>query len=140
VPFIDVGPAGPLGPILGPLVGFISLIIKVFLFVFIMMWMRGTLPRFRIDHLQDLGWKFLVPVSILLLIAVAVVVRLFAPGSSTVEPGPLSGLGPAGEVVALLVTNLIVAAIALFAVSRVARRSRSKGLRAVSAVDGVPAK
>ncbi len=143
VPFLDVSAAGPLGPIAGPIVGFISLMVKVFLFVFIMMWMRGTLPRFRIDHLQDLGWKFLVPVSIFLLIAVFIVVRLFAPGSTAgvpVEPGPLSGLGVAGEVVALLLANIIVTAISLFAVTRAARHSRSKGLRAVAAVEGVPAK
>jgi hypothetical protein len=115
----------------------------MFLFVFVMMWFRGTLPRFRIDHLQDLGWKFLVPVSILLLIVVMVVVRLFAPGSTAgvpVEAGPLSGLGFYGEAFTLLIANLVVAAISLFAVTRVARRSRSKGLRAVAAVEGVPAK
>jgi len=140
VPFIDVSPAGPLGPVLGPIVGLISLIIKVFIFVFVMMWFRGTLPRFRIDHLQSLGWKFLVPVSLLLLIVVAVVVRMFAPGGEIAEPGPLSGLAPFGEWIALLVVNLGVAAVSLFAVTRVARRSRDRGLRAVTAVDGVPAK
>jgi NADH-quinone oxidoreductase subunit H len=143
VPFVDVGPAGPLGPVLGSVVGFISLMIKVFIFVFIMMWFRGTLPRFRIDHLQDLGWKFLVPMSIILLIAVAIVVRLFAPGSTAgipVEPGPLSGLGVAGEIVALLLVNLLIAVVTLLVVTRAARRSRNRGLRAVTAVEGVPAK
>ena len=131
-----------LGPIFGPILGFVSLMIKVFAFVFIMMWMRGTLPRFRIDHLQDLGWKFLVPVSIFLLIVVAVVVRLLAPASTAgvpVEAGPLNFLYP-GEWFVLLVANVLVGAISLFAVTRAARRSRSKGLRAVSAVEGVPAK
>jgi NADH-quinone oxidoreductase subunit H len=143
VPFVDVGPAGPLGPVVGSIVGFISLMIKVFIFVFIMMWFRGTLPRFRIDHLQDLGWKFLVPVSIFLLIVVAIIVRLFAPGSTAgipVEPGPLSGLGVAGEIVALLLVNLLVAVVTLLVVTRAARRSRNRGLRAVTAVEGVPAK
>ena len=143
VPFVDVGPAGPLGPVVGSIVGFISLMIKVFIFVFIMMWFRGTLPRFRIDHLQDLGWKFLVPVSIFLLIVVAIVVRLFAPGSTAgipVEPGPLSGLGVAGEIVALLLVNLLIAVVTLLVVTRAARRSRNRGLRAVTAVEGVPAK
>jgi NADH:ubiquinone oxidoreductase subunit H len=143
VPFVDVGPAGPLGPVVGSIVGFISLMIKVFIFVFIMMWFRGTLPRFRIDHLQDLGWKFLVPVSIFLLIVVAIIVRLFAPGSTAgipVEPGPLSGLGVAGEIVALLLVNLLIAVVTLLVVTRAARRSRNRGLRAVTAVEGVPAK
>lgn len=139
IPFINVAALpGPIGPILG----FISLTIKVFLFVFIMMWFRGTLPRFRIDHLLDFGWKFLVPLSLALMIGVAVVVRFFAPGSNAVvpvEPGPLSGLGYAGEVVALLAVNILIAAIAVAIVSNAARRSRSKGLRAVTAVEPVAA-
>lgn len=139
IPFINVAALpGPIGPILG----FISLTIKVFFFVFIMMWFRGTLPRFRIDHLLDFGWKFLVPLSLALMIGVAVVVRLFAPGSNAavpVEPGPLSGLGYAGEVVALLAVNVLIAGIAVAIVSNVARGSRSKGLRAVAAVEPVAA-
>lgn len=139
IPFINVAALpGPIGPILG----FISLTIKVFLFVFIMMWFRGTLPRFRIDHLLDFGWKFLVPLSLALMIGVAVVVRFFAPGSNAavpVEPGPLSGLGYAGEVVALLGVNILIAAIAVAIVSNVARRGRSKGLRAVTAVEPLTA-
>lgn len=139
IPFIDVAAIpGPVGPILG----LISLIIKVFLVVFVLMWFRGTLPRFRIDHLLDFGWKFLVPLSLVLLMAVAVVVRLFAPGSNAgvpVEPGPLSALGTPGEVVALLVVNLAVAAAAVGIVSSAARRSRSKGLRAVAAVEPIAA-
>jgi NADH-quinone oxidoreductase subunit H len=139
-PFIDVTTLpGPLGPI----VGFISLIIKVFIFVFIMMWFRGTLPRFRIDHLQDLGWKFFVPVSIALLIVVAIIVRMFAPGSNVgvpVEAGPLSFLGPAGEAIALFIANIMTVFLSMYIVSSAARRSRNQGLRAVTAVEGVPAK
>lgn len=139
IPFIDVAAIpGPVGPILG----LISLIIKVFLVVFVLMWFRGTLPRFRIDHLLDFGWKFLVPLSLVLLMAVAVVVRLFAPGSNAgvpVEPGPLSALGTPGEVVALLVVNLAVAAATVALVSSAARRSRSKGLRAVASIDPIAA-
>ncbi len=135
IPFINV--AAIPAPI-GPLLGLIALIIKVFFFVFVMMWFRGTLPRFRIDHLLDFGWKFLVPLSLVLLIGVAVVVRLFSPGSSAgvpVDPGPLSGLGVAGEIVALLVMNLLVAGLTMVVVSSAARRSRSKALRTVTAVE-----
>jgi len=141
VPFVDVSTLGAWGAVLG----FISLMIKVSLFIFIMMWFRGTLPRFRIDHLQALGWKFLVPLSIFLLIAVSIVVRLFAPGSTAgipVEAGPLSGLylGGFGEFIGLLGVNILVAVAALFAVTRAARHSRDKGLRAVTTVEApVPA-
>jgi NADH-quinone oxidoreductase subunit H len=37
---------------------------KVFAFLFLYIWMRGTLPRFRYDQLMSFGWKFLLPVSI----------------------------------------------------------------------------
>jgi NADH-quinone oxidoreductase subunit H len=139
IPFVDVA-SWPW--LLAAILGHAALMTKVFFFVFVMMWFRGTLPRFRIDHLLDFGWKFLVPLTLVLLIAVAVVVRLFSPGSNAgipVTPGPLSGLGTAGEIIALLITNLVVAALAVAVVSSVARRSRSKALRAVSAVEPAPA-
>ena len=139
IPFIDISQLpGPVSAVLG----FISIVVKTFAFVFIMMWMRGTLPRFRIDHLQDIGWKFMVPVSLLLVVAVAVVVRLFAPASSAgipVTAGPLSFLGTPGEIVALLIANLVVAALSMAAVSYAARRSRNQGLRAVTAVEAAAA-
>ncbi len=40
---------------------------KAFFLYFIIMWIRSTLPRIRIDHMMDLSWKFLVPVSLILL-------------------------------------------------------------------------
>src|SRR5215210_5353357 len=38
---------------------------KVMLFLFLYIWLRGTLPRFRFDQLMIFGWKYLVPVAIL---------------------------------------------------------------------------
>jgi NADH-quinone oxidoreductase subunit H len=113
------------------ILGFLALNVKMGLFVFIMMWFRGTLPRFRIDHLLDFCWKFLVPVSIVLMIAVAIVVKLFNPvGLAT--PGLLLVIG---EFFALLIVNVGVGGAALFFVSRAARQGRNKTLRSVTAVD-----
>lgn len=140
IPFIDISQFPGL---VSAILGFLSISLKTFLFVFIMMWFRGTLPRFRIDHLQNIGWKFLVPLSLVLLVAVAFVVRLFAPGSSSavpVVPGALSALGAPGEAVALLAANLLVLAGTVAFVSRMARRSKNRQLRAVAAVEPVPAK
>lgn len=47
---------------------------KVFTFLFVYIWMRGTLPRFRYDQLMSFGWKFLLPVSIANVIATSVVI------------------------------------------------------------------
>jgi hypothetical protein len=51
----------------------------------------------------------------------------------------LSGLGPIGESIALLLLNLLIAAVAIGLVSGAARRSRAKGLRAVAAIEPVGA-
>lgn len=40
------------------------LVSKIFIFLFVYVWMRGTLPRFRYDQLMAFGWKLLLPVSI----------------------------------------------------------------------------
>jgi NADH-quinone oxidoreductase subunit H len=138
IPFINVAalPA-PFAAILG----LVALIVKVFFFVFVMMWFRGTLPRFRIDHLLDFGWKFLVPVTLVLVIGAALVVKLFSPGSSAgiqIPPGPLANLGAPGEMVGLLLMNLLVAGATIAMVSFLARRSRSKALRAVVSAPAGP--
>lgn len=44
------------------------LLLKSYALVFVAMWIRWTLPRLRIDQVTDLGWKFLLPVSIVNLV------------------------------------------------------------------------
>jgi NADH-quinone oxidoreductase subunit H len=53
---------------------------KVFLFLFLYVWVRGTLPRFRYDQLMSFGWKLLLPVSLANLVATSVVILLVKRG------------------------------------------------------------
>jgi NADH-quinone oxidoreductase subunit H len=47
------------------------LLAKIFFFLFFYVWARGTLPRFRYDQLMNVGWKLLLPVSIVNVIITA---------------------------------------------------------------------
>ena len=49
------------------------LFIKIMFFIFLFMWIRGTLPRFRYDQLMRFGWKFLLPLSLANVFVTAVV-------------------------------------------------------------------
>ncbi len=62
------GYQGPFGILPGPH----WLVLKILAFIFVLMWMRGTLPRFRYDQLMRLGWKVLFPLSLLNILVTAV--------------------------------------------------------------------
>jgi NADH-quinone oxidoreductase subunit H len=42
----------------------IGFLLKIFAFLFLYIWVRGTMPRFRFDQLMNFGWKFLLPVAL----------------------------------------------------------------------------
>jgi NADH-quinone oxidoreductase subunit H len=67
---------GPIGgpPVLQALLPVFWFVAKVFVFLFIYIWVRGTLPRFRYDQLMAFGWKFLLPMAIANVVATAVAV------------------------------------------------------------------
>ena len=67
---------GYLGPFIDklPWLGPIYLFAKVALSLFVMIWVRATLPRFRYDRLMAFGWKILFPVALLSVMVTAFVV------------------------------------------------------------------
>jgi NADH-quinone oxidoreductase subunit H len=53
---------------------------KIMLFMFIFIWLRGTLPRMRYDQFMSLGWKWLIPANLVWIVAVATIRSLSLEG------------------------------------------------------------
>ena len=64
------------GPIIQNVLPVFWFVAKVFFFLFLYIWVRGTLPRFRYDQLMGFGWKFLLPVAILNIIVTSLLLAL----------------------------------------------------------------
>ncbi len=76
-PFGHFGQGG--GPVSTAFLSIFWFVIKVFFFLFLYIWVRGTLPRFRYDQLMGFGWKFLVPVAIANIVATSFCIGLRLP-------------------------------------------------------------
>lgn len=79
---------------------------KTLLIIFVFMWVRWTLPRFRFDQLLNLAWRALIPMMLILLLATAVVMYVFAPSDARFMEG--RGIGGLTALM-LLVANIVVA-------------------------------
>jgi NADH-quinone oxidoreductase subunit H len=70
-------------PVLGPLFawvpGIIWLLAKASFFLFLYLWMRATFPRYRYDQIMHLGWKVLIPVTLVWIVVVGLAVALHLP-------------------------------------------------------------
>jgi NADH-quinone oxidoreductase subunit H len=56
------------------IIGFVVLMSKALFFVFVFMWIRWTIPRFRFDQLMKLGWRSLIPLALLNMIVTAALI------------------------------------------------------------------
>ena len=103
---------GP-GAIEYPVLGLVYFSIKTFLILFVLIWVRATFPRIRIDQLLNFNWKFLVPVTLVLIMVVALIVKLLP---EDITPWALAAV--------LFLANLIIGLGALELFRRSARRQR----------------
>ncbi len=70
-------------PVLGPLFAFVPgivwFLIKICFFLFVYLWIRATFPRYRYDQIMRLGWKVLIPVTIVWIVVVGLLIGFKLP-------------------------------------------------------------
>ncbi len=120
---------------LGRGLGMLIFIIKSSLVFFVFMWLRGTLPRFRIDQLLNFNWKFMVPLTLVILFTVALLDRLILDF--------IPGVGEAGRAAIHFGSNVVIGLVTLEMLRRAARRQRqlhngNGGVLAIAENEGAP--
>jgi NADH-quinone oxidoreductase subunit H len=126
--FVTVFLNGWNGPILPPYIWFF---IKSFGVFFIMMWIKFTLPRLRIDQLMAFNWKFLVPLSLVNLLGVATVDTILRKLAGWTPDGSMAWLWG----LTLFAFNLLMLFVALSLMGRVVRSKRLAQRRIVVRLD-----
>jgi NADH-quinone oxidoreductase subunit H len=101
--------------IVGSLIGLVVFFSKTFAMYFVFIWIRGTWPRVRVDQILALNWKALVPLSLALLLVVAVLEKLIPPGTNELVRSSLH-----------LASNVVLGFVALEIATRVSRRKRAE--------------
>jgi len=74
MPFVD---EASLSPNIAALIGVAALMGKVIFFIFLFMWVRWTIPRFRYDQLMHLGWRILIPLALFNMLVTGAVILYF---------------------------------------------------------------
>ena len=97
---------------LGPIVGAIIFMFKALFFYWVIMWVKYTVPRIRIDHMLAFNWKFLTPLAFILLMVTALIGRLLL-GSSWLAP-------------ALFLSNILIAWLTIEYLKSHAQKERAQ--------------
>ncbi len=74
VPLLD---ESTLSPNIAALIGIAALMAKAVFFIFLFMWVRWTIPRFRYDQLMHLGWRILIPLALFNMLVTGAVILYF---------------------------------------------------------------
>jgi NADH-quinone oxidoreductase subunit H len=104
----------------------IVILVKALLVVFLFLWIRGTLPRVRLDQLLALNWKFMVPLSLLNIIVVAIFAKLVEDASLGVWT------------LALLAANILMILGAWLVLRTVGKRARQREELLLAAITDAP--
>ncbi len=121
---------GPFAETIIPL-GFVYLLAKSMIAYFVLIWVRMTLPRLRIDQLLDFNWKFLVPLSLINLLVVAFVWKII-PDSDQIN----SFSDAFAPTLVLLLVNIAMILLVGAVLANWGRRDRAHIEARVAAVDG----
>jgi NADH-quinone oxidoreductase subunit H len=97
-----------------PILGVVYLFVKAFLVYFVIMWVRYSFPRLRIDQIMDFCWKFLTPLALVLLIVTAILDKA------------LTGTNTTTRLFAHLGANIIIALLTVQILRTYARRERRR--------------
>ena len=112
---------------IGNLLAMAVFFLKVFGVFMVFIWIRGTLPRVRIDQLLDFNWKFLVPLTIVLTMVVVLLDKILE----------VNGIVGWGRALVHLVSNVVLAVVTLELLRRRGRQLREEfeGSRVVGSDD-----
>ncbi|BCX03435.1 MAG: NADH-quinone oxidoreductase subunit H [Candidatus Roseilinea sp.] len=112
---------GYAGPVLPP---YIWLLLKAAAVFTIFMWLRGTLPRIRVDQMHNLNWKFFVPVSIVHLVVVMALMKLFVTSPAMAQANGGILVAPGVQAAILFTASMLILIGSLTIAARRARIMR----------------
>jgi NADH-quinone oxidoreductase subunit H len=101
-----------------PILGVFYLFLKAFLIYYLIMWIKYTLPRIRIDHMMNFNWKFLTPLALALLVVTAITDKLIEQYIVGATLALYAGI--------MLAANVVIAWIVLSIVRKYAKSTRTR--------------
>ena len=99
--------------VLGSIIGLGVFFFKTFIIYMVFIWIRGTWPRVRVDQILNFNWKLLVPVTLALILMIAILDKLIPPGTNELVRASL-----------LLASNVLLVFVTLEILRRNGRRQR----------------